>query len=111
MVGNGHGKMIFHREIHTKECTRMALCNGEGLTHLLTEDSMMVGPIKGAREGRGNMTYKNGEKYAGYFKDNLEDGNGRYRFTNGIYREGASSQRKKSSMAFGHKIGAMPETM
>ena len=54
------------------------------------------------------MTYKNGEKYAGYFKDNLEDGNGRYRFTNGIYREGAWLKGKRVRWLSGDKIGAMP---
>ena len=51
---------------------------------------------------------KNGEKYSGFFKDNLEDGNGRYRFTNGVYREGAWLKGKRVRWLSGDKMGGMP---
>ena len=36
----------------------------------------------GLKEGKGNITYKNGDKYTGDFKQNLKDGNGVYFYNN-----------------------------
>ena len=41
--------------------------------------------INGKKEGKGRITYRNGDKYEGEFKNNLKDGEGKYIFKNGIY--------------------------
>ena len=49
-----------------------------------------IGDIKedGIKDGKGKITYKNGDKYEGDFKNNLKDGEGIYIYKNGDRYEG-----------------------
>ena len=58
------------------------------------------------KDGKGNLTYKNGDNYYGEFKDDKRNGKGKLKYTNGDYYVGEfKDDKKEGSGTYFYKDG------